>query len=186
VSLGRAALIAASLTAACSTGPPPARPAPQPPPVALQWDSTRAAAARFIASGRDSSADSALREFADRHAGTPQAQESIFWSALYRLNPDNHGFTPRDALAALDEYLAGGDAQPRYDEALVLRNAALALDVQRTPPAPAPEPPAPVDSSSAVEHQHEEEIKRLNAELQRTQAELDRIRKRLGTPRPGT
>lgn len=180
-----AVLLAACLVAACAPGPPRAQPAPVPAPVQLQWDSTRQAVVRYIASGRDSSADSTLGEFADRHEGTPQARESLYWRGLYRLNPDNHAFTPRDALVVIDQYLAGGGDQPRYDEALVLRNTAIALDIQRTPPAPEPIAPAPVDTASGVAQQREEEIKRLNAELQRTQAELDRIRKRLGTPRPG-
>jgi hypothetical protein len=165
-------------------GPAPS-PIPTPWPSEItSWDSVHAAALRLAREGDPFTADSLLTAFAGQYAGTPEAGESLYWRALLRLDPDNPAAGPRDALAAVDAYLALGADQPRYDEALVLRRIASTLDSLRQPRVVvSPTPLADADTTAAV-RARDEEIKRLREELQRTQAELERIRRRLGNPRP--
>ena len=179
----RAAAIAALLIAACAPRPEVEPAAPAPLPAAAAWDSTLAGVRSLLGERRYLAADSALAAFETRHAGTTESGDARWWRAVLQLDPQNPDGSPRGAIAAIDAYLAGGIEQPRYAEALVLRRAAESLD--RPAPAPVLAPPdtAAIDSLVAARvRAATDTIRTLRLELERTQAELDRIRRRI---RPG-
>jgi hypothetical protein len=181
--LRRLALTGALLAIACFPTPPVDTSAPPaPPPAAAEWSATLASVGTLVDAGRYAEADSALDAFATRHSGTPESAEARFWRALVHLDPANPDAEPRAALAAIDAYLAGGIEQPRYLEALVLRRTATELAGPRPAPPPvdsvAPPVPPEVDGLRAAT----DTIRQLRTELERTQAELERIRRRI---RPG-
>ena len=193
VCAGGLALVAALTIGGCASGREPAitQPLPQEPTVASRWTTSLGQAVSYVEAGRYAAADSALSDFAARWAGTAESADALYWRALLRLDPANPGATARDALVAIDAYLAGGADQPRYDELLVLRRLAGNLERVRLLAAEAErarvEPPPVVDTLTAVVTRQAEEILRLQAELQRTQAELERLRRRIrpDPPAPG-
>lgn len=178
----RLLLVAAiATTAACATGREPtlsSSPTPQSAP-SDAWASARGAAANLLDAGRYMDADGALSAFETRHAGTPQAAEATYWRALLRLDPANPIATPRDALAMIDAYLAGGAARVHYQEALVLRRTASVLESLRRPLPVAAEAPLVAIPDSTLGRAQVEEIQRLRGELQRAQAELERLKNRV-------
>jgi hypothetical protein len=132
-------------------------------------------------------ADRLLSEFAETHAGTPGAVETLFWRAMFKLDPANDTATRRDALVLLDGYLNGSTVVAHRGAALALRRFASVPDratgsVALTPASPSAAPGAtdvrPPDRS------RDEEIQRLKDELAKANAELERIRKRLSQPNP--
>ena len=166
-----------------------ASPVPAPPPAATAWDAAVDTVRSLVDAGRYAEADSTLGAFEIRHAGAPQSAEARYWRALVRLDPANPDGTPRSVLAAIDAYLAGGVAQPRYTEALVLRRVASAqlAPSQLSPPVGADSVAPPVAPEVERLRVAEDSIRALRAELERTQAELDRIRRRIRPsppPRP--
>jgi len=141
-----------------------------------------------VDAGRYAEADSTLGAFEIRHAGTPESAEARYWRALVRLDPANPEGTPRSALAAIDAYLAGGVDQPHYTEALVLRRVASArlATSQVAPPVDADSAAPPVAPEVERLRVAEDSIRALRAELERTEAELDRIRRRIRPSPPPT
>ena len=138
---------------------------------------TLAAVRVAVDSGRFSDADSMLTEFERSEPGTRDASESAFWRAMLRADPRNPAFTPASARAALQEYLASSTADRRTDAEVLLRLLDLS-DSLRT---------AQATQRTATElrdRTRDEELQKLRDELQRTQAELDRIKRRLGPPKP--
>jgi hypothetical protein len=130
-----------------------------------------------VDSARFGVADSILSAFLLAEAGTSDANEAAFWRAMLRADPRNPVFTPALARAALEEYLALEGASRRTEAAVFLRQLAVS-DSLRT---------AQANQRTAAEQRErvrDEEIQRLRDELQRTQAELDRIKRRLGAPKP--
>jgi len=163
------------------------RPSPPPPaladvpvpalPVERPWVATLAAVQAAVDSGRFALADTILATFEHAQAGTSDASESAFWRAMLRADPRNRDFTPAGARAALERYLASEDSQRRTEATVMLRLLTLsdslrsALAAQRT-------------AADARDRAHEEDLQKLRDDLQRTQAELDRIKRRLGAPKP--
>ena len=179
-----AAVVLALTLAGCrGAAAPPVAAAPTPEP-SNAWPAALADVQELVANGRHAEADTALGGFSTRYFGTPQSTEALYWRALVRLDPANAGATPRDALAALDAYLAGGAALPHYQEALVLRRTASLLDGARRVPSLA----GPDTASVAVPvtpdrlRATQDTVRALREELARTQAELERIRRRLRPP----
>lgn len=176
------AALVAVLSAGCKKPAPPALPpaveVPSPElPVESPWPPTLAAVRTAIDSGRFATADTILVTFEQAHAGSPEANESAFWRALLRADPRNPAFTIADARAALDAYLSAEGA-PRREEIEVLRRTLVLTDSLRA---------AQANSRAAADARdrlREEELQKLRDELQRTQAELDRIKRRLGSPKP--
>jgi len=168
---------------ACGKRPP--RP-PAPPTPAETWQATLASVQRAADEGRYADAERELLRFAAGNAGTEQAVESAYWRALLKLDPRNPASTPRDAISLVDTILLAQAPNPRREEAIVLRRTALLLDSLRAE-VETPKPPLViVDTTRDVtrERQYEERIKILEDSLTATLAEVDRIRKRLGAPRP--
>lgn len=182
----RAALVAACLlVGGCVSGREPtmAQP-PQPQPAAdTGWTAARTRAVDLAEAGRYGDADSVLAAFARGRRGTAEGSDALYWRALLLLDPANPTATPREAIVAIDAYLAGGAAQPHYEELLVLRRLAgnlerirlLAVEAESLRVAP----PVDTTAAAALAAQQAAEITRLKAELERTQAELERLRRRI-------
>lgn len=157
--------------------PPPVElPAPAPPPVSL-WPATLSEATRAFEAGRHEEADRILREHSLRMEGTAEGAESDFWRALFRADPANPGPSTRERIALFDAYLAAGPSAPRYVEAQIFRRLLESLDSTRT---------AVIALRTLAENRdktRDDEVRRLSEDLDRTMAELERIRRRL-TPRP--
>ena len=124
---------------------------------------------------------------------TPVASDSLYWRALNHLDAANRTGSSDSAIALLDAYLATGTAQPRRQEALVLRQ--LARDSRQLARVEGLLKQARTDSqpsrSSATEaelrkrdEESVKEIQRLKEELAKANEELERIRKRLAAPKP--
>ena len=177
----RGVMVVLALAAACSRSRS-VKPVPEvvqaPPTSATLWPNVLEGARAAADSGRYSTADSALRRFAEEFVGTPESAESMYWRALLTLDPLNPAASPATALAALDAYLAGGPANVRYTEATVLRRTVGLLDSLRIAAAPKPPTPAPRDTLL------EQEVERLRTELAAAKTELERIRRLLARRRP--
>ena len=167
----------------CRSAPPPViapppveLPVPVPLPVSL-WPATLSEATRAFEAGRHEEADRILREHSLRMEGTAEGAESDFWRALFRADPANPGPSTRERIALFDAYLAAGPSAPRYVEAQIFRRLLESLDSTRT---------AVIALRTLAENRdktRDDEVRRLSEDLDRTMAELERIRRRL-TPRP--
>lgn len=157
----------------------PELPSPlDPPALEAKWAATLSGVKADVASARYTAADSSISAFLEAHPGTPQSAEGLFWRAVLKLDPANSTGSAREALVAVDAYLAGGTALPNFELAQVLRRTASSLESAQRP---LPEPVRPVvarpDSSERA--RSAEEILRLKTELEKVQAELERIKKRI-------
>lgn len=176
-------LLAAAAVAASCTRPPVATPAPPmpqviaPAPPISPWPGTLGAALRAAEVGRFDEAEKILTQFSVEHAGTPDGAESDFWRALLKTDPANRDATPRESMALYDAYLGGGATLPRNAEAVILRRVVESLDSTRTLLHTVRA------SADAREKARDDEIRRLNDVIDRTTAELERIKRRL-TPKP--
>ena len=121
----------------------------------------------------------------------PPASDSLYWKAITHLDAANQRGSTDSALKYLDAYLANGVEQTHRLEALTLRRLArdamqlarvqAALQARSAEPSKAPAEGAPRRDEEAVK-----EIQRLKDELAKANEELERIRKRLATPKPPT
>jgi hypothetical protein len=178
-------LTAAAGAGACNGHSVRVRPRPSATPAQRSWPTALATAQRAADEGRYADVERELGAFGRQHTGTPEAQESIFWRMLYRLDPRNPSSAPRDAVRLSDSLLLASGDPPRRTETLVLRRTALFLDSLRQ--APPPRDTVIVrDTTRNVAHERELEaqVKTLQDSLTATLAELERIRKRLAQPRP--
>lgn len=158
------------------------------PDAARAWLTTLTAAQAAVANGRYGEADQLLTRYAARYAGEPQTRQAAYWRALFRLDPANDSGGPLLAAYELDRYLADSAATEYRVQALVLRRVALAADSARRALAAAEvallaaqQPPA--DTVNPREQALRADVARLTDSLARTTAELDRIKRRLATPR---
>lgn len=165
---------------ACVREPEPPAPPPEPVPARSAWDVTRATVERLVLEERYQDADSALRAFEEQAEDSGAVGESRFRRVLLQVDPSNPSSTPATALEAIDAYLAGGTAQPHYQDVLILRRLAGELFALRNAPRPAPQ----VLGDTALLRQRTEEVARLRDSLATTMAELERIRRRLRSTRP--
>jgi hypothetical protein len=173
-------LVAALCLGGCRHSAPPAPvievPAPTL-PVEPPWVPTLAAVQAAVDSGRFAMADSILAAFEQSEAGTRDASESAFWRVMLRADPRNPAFTPAAARASLEAYLAASPGARRTEAEVLLRLLALSDSLRA----------AQTNQRAAAEARdraRDEEMQKLRDELQRTQAELDRIKRRLGPPKP--
>jgi acyl-CoA reductase-like NAD-dependent aldehyde dehydrogenase len=172
-------LLAALACAPKSAAPPPAAaPAPEPVPSVSPWPGVFSRALRAADAGRFADADRALSEFAALQPLSPEGQEATFWRALLSVDPANSESTVRDQVAAFDAYLAAGPSLPRYHEAKVLRRMVEAMDSTRAMIV------AVRAAADARERARGDEVKRLSDELEKTVAEMERIKRRLSARPP--
>lgn len=153
------------------------------PPAADDWIGTIAGAKNQVALGHFDDADKALYEFVQRYPSSPEAREATYWRALFKLDPANHGGSPRAATERLDEYLADSSAALHRAEASTLRRIAAELDslAQRAPVVAVNDSARLADAQRAQEREDDlqKAIKTLKDQLDKTNAELERIKKRL-------
>jgi hypothetical protein len=172
----------AMFTLACSRAP--RAPAPQPvpvPPVEREispWPGVLSLAMRAVERARYEEADSVLTDFAVKNAGKPEGAEADYWRAVFKADPARTRITVREQLAAFDAYLAGGPTLPHYHEASIMRRMLEALDATRR------DLVAARTAAETKEKAREDDIRKLTEDLERTMAELDRIRRRLVPPKP--
>ena len=148
-----------------------------PPPSVSLWPGTLASAIRLAEAGRFDEAERMLTDFSVAHAGNAEGAESDFWRALLKTDPANRSVTPRESMALYDSYMSGGAMLPRYAEAQILRRVVESLDSTRVLLSTIRA------SADAREKTRDDEIRRLNDIVDRTTAELERIKRRL-VPKP--
>ncbi|HEX6966027.1 MAG TPA: hypothetical protein VF166_09525 [Gemmatimonadaceae bacterium] len=172
--------------AACASISHQPRTAPAP---ERDWAPTIAAAQKAVAGGRYADAEQELTVFAQRHPGSPESRETLYWRALFFLDPANHNQNTGSAVKALDAYLLDGSSAPHREEAQVLRRIALSLDsLSRSgllivnSPADTVVKPLPTMLARMLELQKDNQ--HLKDQLDKTNAELERIKKRLAAPKP--
>ncbi len=136
------------------------------------WARVISAAHQDAATGRHDDAERVLRDFSAAYPGTAEAAESGYWRAVFLLDPANPRSSPRDALVLLGEYLDSEILQAHRPEALVLRRIAGTMTTTRDAAA----------TRATTADARDAEIRRLKDELEKTTAELDRIKKRLSPP----
>ncbi|GAC1682480.1 MAG: hypothetical protein NVS9B3_00100 [Gemmatimonadaceae bacterium] len=160
---------------ACISRPPILQPAPT-----REWPATRSTSLAAAEGGRYADADRTLRDFVGRFPATAEAREALFWRAMYKLDPSNREASARDAMGLLDVYLSGSPPPPAElrAHALVMRRAAerVAQLEQRAA--------APRAATSAADPAKDDELKQLREQLQKSQEELERIKRRLAAPKP--
>jgi hypothetical protein len=167
------------------------------PTSAREWLSALTTAKAASSAGRYDEADRTLYNFAQLYAGAPEAREAAYWRAVFKLDPANRSASPRAAVEQLDAYLADSARALHVTEASVLRRLAISLDSLSqnrivTTRQPAIAEAAADDAVASQERQQElqKEIQRLKDSLDRSTAELERIKKRLAppaaTPTPAT
>ncbi|MFL5577146.1 MAG: hypothetical protein ACJ79S_14380 [Gemmatimonadaceae bacterium] len=173
--------LAAGVGACARVGHSAHSPIPEP---AVDWPAALGDAQRAADAGRYADADRLLIGFAEHYADSPEAAETLFWRALFLMDPVNQDRSSKDAVAALDAYLAHAGMLPHRVEATVARRVLGALDsVSAELQAAKAAPPPPSPATLAAERAKDEELTRLRDSLTRTSAELDRVRRRLA-PRP--
>jgi hypothetical protein len=147
-----------------------------------EWATAVAQADHEALASRFGVADRVLADFAERHPNTSEGYDALFWRALYKLDPTNATATPRDAAALLDTYLAASVAVLHRGAATTLRRIAGELD-KPAPAAVASTGNAPTPTT-ATDKSRDEEVARLKDELAKANAELERIKRRVATPKP--
>jgi hypothetical protein len=171
--------------ASCHRRPPAAAPSPPAPdtlavpspPPEPPWPRTVAAVRAAVDSGQYSTADSILAAFERAERDSPDVAESAFWRAMLRADPRNPAFEQEEARRGIESYLAAPNPRRRNEAGVMLRLLELSDSLRA---AQAAQRSAAEDRDRA----QEEEIQKLRDDLQRTQAELERIKRRLGTPKP--
>ena len=135
--------------------------------------------------GRYSDADSILTTFSHEHDGTREALEADYWRAVFMLDPANRNASLEAGIASLDKYLSATPPLPHRREATTLRRLASQFETVSKLAATNTSTPTSVTRPVVVEDRSkDEEIQRLKAELAKANEELERIRKRLATPKP--
>lgn len=152
------------------------RPTMLQPAATRRWPGVYMAAQVAADQGRFGDADQLLQGFVNDYPGSAEARECGYWRAVYLLDPANKSANTKDALAALDAYLATAPDARRRGEATTLRRLAvqlLALDRALA-----------LQGSDARAKSRDEELQKLKDELQATKDELELIKRRLASPKP--
>jgi hypothetical protein len=138
------------------------------------------------ARGRYDEADRVLAHFAEQHPGTSQAAETLYWRAIFRVDPANRDASVPVAIAALDSYLATGSSLIHRGEAATLRRVAAQLEAaSKLASANVTTPTNVARAVTAADTKaRDEEIQHLKDELAKANDELERIKRRLATPKP--
>ncbi len=176
---------ACAMVLACTSTPRTAVRAPEPVAENAAWDGTLAAAREAASDGHFGTADAILSRYAMANPDAPAAHESDFWRALLLLDPRN----PLGSSAARDLLTRYLESPGRHRaEARVLLQLAAERDTMRTQLAllDTAAHTAPMDSSAPTPREAalQKENQALKDQLEKTMAELDRIKKRLAAPKP--
>jgi hypothetical protein len=158
-----------------------------------QWLTAVSFAQRAAWSGKYGDADRALTDYAEHFANTMEAHESLYWRALFQLDPANTASSPRAAVQLLDQYLRdSASTAPHLDEAQTLRRLALTIDSLTQTVTAAAAAQRAADSAHAADSAQQatdkdalmKENQKLKDQFAQATAELDRIKKRLASPKP--
>lgn len=150
------------------------------------WTTSFSEAQRAAQEGRLDRADQLLADYASRNPRTAEARETLYWRALWHLQGGAQGEGLATIGSSLDAYLAPGVPLLHRDEATAMRRLATQVEsltriqtsLERTTAAAATSTAATKDKDQAAE------IARLKDELAKATEELERIKKRLASPRP--
>jgi hypothetical protein len=152
------------------------------------WAGALALAQTRAAAGRFASADTVLATYASLNPGTREALETVYWRALFRMDPSNPSGSLVGASSALDSYLSDPRPREHVSEATSIRRliaqveavnrVAVSLGQSRDARGPEPVKPNEVPPNAVAE------IRKLKDDLAKANAELERIRKRLAQPPP--
>jgi hypothetical protein len=159
------------------------------PPAAHEWITTLGGAKAAVADGRYSDADRTLNDFMLAYTGAEEAREALYWRALFAIDPANRGGDTRTAQAQLEEYLADTGSTLHRTEAITLRRLAMTIDsIGRTHRiSVSSSDAARAEQAEQADHREanfQKEIQSLKEQLEKTTAELDRIKKRLSEKNP--
>lgn len=138
---------------------------------------TLAAADKRVEAGDYAGADRILADFALKSKGTTEATEVAFWRAVYMVDPSNKTASLAEGIRALEIYLSSPGVHQYRPQAQVLRRTAQSFQALRQAQAP-----PRVVGRDTVFVTREEEIAELRDQLAKANAELERIKKRLGNP----
>jgi hypothetical protein len=142
-----------------------------------QWPITVRRATLAADSGNYGNAERILAAYATENPRTREAREIVFWRAMFKLDPGNSpSGSLTEGLALLDRYIADTATVAYRSEATILKRLAVTTQVLQ---AKAMTPPV---RDTTVIKTSDGDVAALRAELARTQAELDRIKKRLANP----
>jgi hypothetical protein len=140
-------------------------------------------------------AERMLADFAQRYPNTREATETLYWRAVYRLDPNNRDVSIPTALASLDSYVRSEGSVAHRLEAETLQRIGRNLEtlgravgtmasVSTSTPAPVSpaQNTASPDRSATELRARDAEIQRLKDELAKANDELERIKRRLTAP----
>jgi hypothetical protein len=184
VRIGRLLVVGAAVAIGCTH--PRARP---PAPDVTGWRTTLDSAQRLAADSQYAAADSLLVTYANGAPGTPEANEATFWRGVFLLAPQHPDSSVHGAAEAFDQYLMSGATEHRA-EAIALRRTTRVIDsltkTRSLDSLPAVHLVVSDDSTkqSAREQEMAKTVKQLQDSLNKTTAELERIKKRLSTGKP--
>jgi hypothetical protein len=134
--------------------------------------------ARFAAAhGQHNEADIILAQFIGAHASTPEAREAEYWRAVLLLDASTSRADRDAARRYLDAYLADTAATVHQLEARLLRQFLLAVD--STSQATDSLTTAARQAAAAREEELKKEVQTLREQLDKTNDELNRIKRRL-------
>ena len=173
----RLILLASVVVTACGGGSQYVQTAPV---TQTPFAATLSRAGDEASAGRFATADKALADYAVQHPASSEAVETLYWRAIYQLDPGNTSGSVHDGGVLLDSYIASPSAARRA-EATSLRRIASALESAKN--AAGAQPAMVVKTEPAVaDKAKDEELARLKDELAKANAELERIKRRLAKP----
>lgn len=144
------------------------------------WPIALTAAIRSADSANYTGAERTLVDFGSKHPNSLESRESLFWRALYRLDPANRSGSLQDGIAMLDRYLADSAGLQYRSEAVVVRRIAVAAHNSRLAQGTVNPGSAARDT---VLRSRDDEVATLREQLAKANAELERIKRRLANPR---
>jgi hypothetical protein len=164
-------------------------------PAALRdWPQVLGRAQRSALDHRYDEAERTLADFAERFPNTAEATETLYWRALYRLDPSNKDGSISSGLASLDAYLRTDAGLAHRSEAETLQRLGRSLEalsravaamggVNTTGTTASPAAASvSADRAAADLRARDAEIQRLKDDLAKANDELERIKRRLMTP----
>lgn len=131
------------------------------------------------AAGQRDEADGILARFLEAHPNTPEAREAAYWRAILRLESATSLADRDEAKRHLDAYLADTAMTAHMSEARILRSLLTAVDSASR--ATDSTNTAARQAAAAREEALRKEIQTLKDELVKTNEELTRIKRRLGS-----
>ena len=131
------------------------------------------------ASGQREEAEAMLARFIEANPSTPEAREAAYWRAILLLEAATSRADRDEAKRDLDAYLADTAMTAHMSEARILRSLLTAVD--STSQATDSANVVARQAAAAREEELKKEIQSLKEQLDKTNEELTRIKRRLGS-----